>query len=291
MRTIFGCGCCGSLVVSPATLEQRIRGYSDGFEPTERPEVLAAVAELLSELESGRIRAATRVGERWQAHDWVKLGILLAFRAGELVEYANAGPLHFADKDTLPPRRPGKGVRIVPGGSAVRAGSFVGDGVVVMPPAYVNVGAFVGAGTMIDSHALVGSCAQVGARVHLSAAAQVGGVLEPVGDLPVIIEDEVLVGGNCGLYEGVLVRTRAVIAAGVVLTRSTPVHDCVNGTILRANAHGVLEVPEGAVVVMGSRPASGEFARENGLQIATPLIVKYRDASTDARTALEGALR
>jgi 2,3,4,5-tetrahydropyridine-2-carboxylate N-succinyltransferase len=160
-----------------------------------------------------------------------------------------------------------------------------------MPPAYVNVGAFVGAGSLVDSHALVGSCAQIGERVHLSAAAQVGGVLEPVGELPVIGEDDVLVGGNCGLYEGVLVRRRAVLAAGVVLTRSTPVHDCVLGVVRRAGADGVLEIPEGAVVVAGSRPAAGDFAQRHGLHVATPLIVKYRDLRTDARTALEGALR
>jgi len=254
-------------------------------------EMRALVSELFAALESGEVRAAEPFEGGWRVNTWVKQGILLAFRCGTVGPTQSAGPMAFADKDTMPVQGVPEGVRIVPGGSAVRAGAYLAPGVVMMPPAYVNVGAFVGAGTMIDSHALVGSCAQVGERVHLSAAAQVGGVLEPVGELPVIVEDDVLVGGNCGLYEGVLVRRRAVIAAGVVLTRSTPVHDCVNGTVIRANSDGVLEIPEGAVLVMGSRPASGEYARENGIQISTPLIVKYRDDRTDARTALEGALR
>ena len=254
-------------------------------------EMRALVAELFAGLESGEVRAAQPFEGGWRVNTWVKQGILLAFRCGSVEPTEPAGPLAFADKDTMPVQGVPAGVRVVPGGSAVRAGAFLAPGVVMMPPAYVNVGAFVGAGTMIDSHALVGSCAQVGERVHLSAAAQIGGVLEPVGELPVILEDDVLVGGNCGLYEGVLVRRRAVIAAGVVLTRSTPVQDCVKGAVIRANAEGVLEIPEGAVLVMGSRPASGEFARAGGIQIATPLIVKYRDERTDARTALEGALR
>jgi 2,3,4,5-tetrahydropyridine-2-carboxylate N-succinyltransferase len=256
-----------------------------------RDEMRTVVGELLEALESGAVRAAEPFEDGWRVNAWVKQGILLAFRCGSVEPTESAGPMAFADKDTMPVQGVPEGVRVVPGGSAVRAGAHLAPGVVMMPPAYVNVGAFVGGGTMIDSHALVGSCAQVGERVHLSAAAQVGGVLEPVGELPVIIEDDVLVGGNCGLYEGVLVRRRAVIAAGVVLTRSTPVHDCVNGTVLRANAAGVLEIPEGAVLVMGTRPASGDFAREQGIQISTPLIVKYRDDKTDARTALEGALR
>lgn len=254
-------------------------------------ELRAVVAELLSALERGEVRAAEPSGGGWRTNSWVKQGILLAFRCGSVVETEPAGPLRFADKDSLPVQGVPEGVRVVPGGTALRAGAHLAPGVVVMPPAYVNVGAHVGRGTMIDSHALVGSCAQIGERVHLSAAAQVGGVLEPVGELPVVVEDDVLVGGNCGLYEGVLVRERAVLAAGVVLTRSTPVHDCVRGEVLRADAGGVLEIPAGAVVVMGSRPASGDFAARHGLQLATPLIVKYRDERTDARTALEGALR
>jgi 2,3,4,5-tetrahydropyridine-2-carboxylate N-succinyltransferase len=272
-------------------LEDGIRRWAEGFSPAEEPDVRATVAELMAALESGAVRAASVDGRRWTVHRWVKEGILLAFRVGVVTRLPEAGPLAFADKDTLLPRDVPPNVRVVPGGTAIRAGAHVGAGCVLMPPAYVNVGAFVGEGSLVDSHALVGSCAQVGTRVHVSAAAQIGGVLEPVGQLPVIVEDEALVGGNCGLYEGVLVRQRAVIAAGVVLTRSTPVFDAVRGTWHRANADGVLEVPHGAVVVMGSRPAGGEHARAAGIQVATPVIVKYRDETTDARTALEDALR
>ena len=278
-----------------SSLESRVAHFAKGFAPEAAQDVRATVAELFAELEAGRVRAASpSEGGAWTVDAWVKTGILLAFRAGVVTEYAPAGPLTFTDKDTLAPRAArslGEGVRLVPGGSSVRAGAHLGRGVTLMPPCYVNVGAFVGEGSMVDSHALVGSCAQIGARVHLSAAAQVGGVLEPVGSLPVIIEDDVLVGGGAGLYEGVLVRTRAVIAAGVVLTRSTPVYDLVRARVLRADERGVLEVPAGAVVVPGSRPASGDFAREHGVQVAAAVIVKYRDAATDARAALEAALR
>jgi len=273
------------------TIESRVRRFAHGVPPGEEGEACAAVRDLLEALEEGRVRAATPHDGRWTVHEWVKLGILLAFRVGRIAPLPDAGPLSFADKDTLPTRRVPEGVRIVPGGSALRAGTFLGTGVVVMPPAYVNVGAWIGPGTLIDSHALVGSCAQIGARCHVSAGAQVGGVLEPVGELPVIVEDDVLVGGNAGLYEGVLVRRRAVLAAGVILTRSTPLYDLVHGTVHVANPQGVLEVPAGAVVVMGSRPARGEYARAAGLHVATPLIVKYRDRATDARAALEQALR
>lgn len=254
----------------------------------------ASVRELLIGLECGEIRAAVRDGDAWRAEPWVKRGILLAFGVGRLEDFASHGPLEFRDKHNLAPRRIGDlppSARVVPGGSAVRAGAHVGDGAVLMPPCYVNVGAFVGAGSLVDSHALVGSCAQVGERVHLSAAAQLGGVLEPAGSLPVIVEDDALIGGGAGIYEGVLVRERAVIGAGVVLTRSTPIYDLVHGRSYGAGADGVLEVPPGAVVVPGSRPASGTFAEQHGLQIASPLIVKYRDSNTDARVALEEALR
>jgi 2,3,4,5-tetrahydropyridine-2,6-dicarboxylate N-succinyltransferase len=198
----------------------------------------------------------------------------------------------FADKDTMPLRRldASSGVRIVPGGSTVRDGAYLGPGVVCMPPMYINIGAYVGGGTMIDSHALVGSCAQIGARVHVSAAAQIGGVLEPVGALPVIVEDEVLVGGNCGVYEGTIVKRRAVLAAGTILTGSTPVYDLPNGRIIEPSG-GPLIVPEGAVVVPGARPVTSGRGREWGLSLATPVIVKYRDERTDARTALEDAIR
>ncbi len=248
----------------------------------------AAHAALLEALESGHVRAAERRADgAWAAVPWVKRAILTGFRRGTLVEYAGgpAGPAH--DKSSFPPRAfaAGDGVRLVPGGSAVRRGAHLARGVVVMPPAFVNVGAFVGAGTMIDSHALVGSCAQVGARVHLSAGAQLGGVLEPAGAVPVVVEDEAFVGALCGVFEGVLVRARAVLAAGVVLTSGTVVFDLVRGREWRR------EVPEGAVVVPGSRPAAGDWARARGLQLAAPVIVKYRDARTDAATALEEALR
>lgn len=246
--------------------------------------------ELLDALESGEVRVAERGADgAWTVHGWVKEGILELFRSSGVVAQGE-----FVDKAAFPARRFAveDGVRLVPGGSSVRRGAHVARGVVCMPPMYVNVGAFVGAGTMVDSHALVGSCAQIGERVHLSAAAQVGGVLEPVGARPVIVEDDVLVGGGTGLYEGVLVRRRAVIAAGVVLTGSTVLYDLVHGRELRGRgAEAPLEVPEGAVVVPGARPAGGDFARERGLSMACALIVKYRDERTDRATALEEALR
>jgi 2,3,4,5-tetrahydropyridine-2-carboxylate N-succinyltransferase len=253
-----------------------------------RDEVLA----LLEALEAGEIRAAAPdASGRWVPNRAVKEGILAAFRIGVDVELI-AGPLSFRDRDTLPPRRPlPEGVRVVPGGTAIRRGAFVAKGVVVMPPAYINVGAYVDEGSMIDSHALVGSCAQIGKRVHLSAAAQVGGVLEPVGAVPVVIEDDVFVGGGVGIYEGVCVRRRAVLASGVVLTGSTAVFDLVKERELRASAGSPLEIPEGAVVVPGTRPAPGGWAKEKGLSLSAPVIVKYRDAKTDAKTTLESALR
>ena len=254
-------------------------------------EIRSTAEELLDRLEAGIVRAAERVDGEWIVNVWVKAGILLAFRAGRVMEFAPAGPLHFSDKENLPPRRPPAGVRIVPGGSSARRGSFLGPNVVMMPPAYVNVGAYVGEGTMVDSHALVGSCAQIGSGVHLSAGAQIGGVLEPVGARPVIVEDEAFVGALAGAFEGVIVGRRAVLAAGVILTARTPVHDLVRGEILRGTAASPLVIPEGAVIVPGSRPASGEYARDLGLHLSAPMIVKYRDASTEASTALEAALR
>jgi 2,3,4,5-tetrahydropyridine-2-carboxylate N-succinyltransferase len=222
----------------------------------------------------------------------VKEGILAAFKYGVNSEFAS-GALSFIDKDTIPARRfkIQDGIRIVPGGSSIRRGAYVGKGVVMMPPAFINIGAYVDEDTMIDSHALVGSCAQIGKRVHLSAGAQIGGVLEPVGNLPVIIEDDVVVGGNCGVYEGTVVRGRAVIGAGVVLTGSTPVYDVVRGQLYKRTAERPLEIPFGAVVVPGSRSMKGDFAEKHGLQISTPMIVKYRDEKTDSGTALEEALR
>lgn len=242
---------------------------------------------LLDALEEGRVRVAGRLaGGEWTVNAWVKTGILAAFRTSQTVAFPG-WPGGAIDKSAIPPRTMAlaDGVRIVPGGSSVRRGAYVAPGVVVMPPAYINVGAWVGAGTMVDSHALVGSCAQIGERVHLSAAAQVGGVLEPAGARPVIVEDGCFVGGLTGLFEGVIVRERAVLAPGVVITASTTLYDLVNGREL----HG--EVPAGAVVVPGTRPASGSFAADRKIQLYAPCIVKYRDAGTDAATILEEALR
>jgi 2,3,4,5-tetrahydropyridine-2-carboxylate N-succinyltransferase len=273
-----------------ATIEERVLTLKT---TTDRMEAVKTIGLFLAELEKGTIRAATRddMGV-WKAEAWVKEAILAAFRFGNPTEFAS-GALSFIDKDTLPPRRfkMQDGIRIVPGGSAIRRGAFIGKGVVMMPPAYVNVGAYVDEETMIDSHALVGSCAQIGKRVHLSAGAQIGGVLEPIGNLPVIIEDDVVVGGNTGIYEGTVVRTRAVIGAGVVLTGSTPVYDVVRGQVYRKAPDRPLEIPYGAVVVPGTRRMKGAFAEQHDLSIATPMIVKYRDEKTDSSTALEEALR
>jgi 2,3,4,5-tetrahydropyridine-2-carboxylate N-succinyltransferase len=252
--------------------------------------------DFLRLIEAGTVRAAapTTTGgiAGWHVDVRVKQAILMGFRLGQIVAMGDDA-LPFIDKDTYPVRRfaPAERVRVVPGGSSVRRGAHIGVGVTIMPPAYVNVGAFVDDGAMVDSHALVGSCAQVGKRVHLSAAAQIGGVLEPVGALPVVIEDDVLVGGNCGVYEGTIVKTRAVLGAGVVLTRSTRVFDLVHERELVATDDLPLVIPEGAVVVPGSRPASTAWARERGLQLSAPMIVKYRDEKTDAKAALELALR
>ncbi len=260
-------------------------------------EALAAVDELLDALERGVVRAAERdVDGRWRAVGWVKRGILLGFRVGTLTDMSpdgGRGTFHFVDKSTFPTRAMAlaDGVRIVPGGSAVRRGSYLAPGVVCMPPMYVNVGAWIGSGTMIDSHALVGSCAQIGARVHLSAAAQVGGVLEPVNASPVVIEDDVFVGGNCGVYEGTVVHSGAVLAAGVILARGTPVYDVPRETVYRASADAPLEIPSGAVVVPGARRHGGAFGEAHGLSLQSPVIVKYRDEGTDAATALEHGLR
>jgi len=257
------------------------------------------IEQLLTALERGDVRAAERtVDGHWRAVSWVKQGILVAFRAGRIVEMTPAGggthgAFQFFDKHTVPPRtlRAEMQVRVVPGGSTVRRGAYLAPGVVCMPPMYINVGAHVGAGTMVDSHALVGSCAQVGERVHLSAAAQIGGVLEPVNASPVVIEDDAIVGGNCGVYEGTVVRRRAVLGAGVILTRGTPVYDLVRETVYRGTADAPLEIPEGAVVVPGARRVKGSWAEGEGLSVQTPVIVKYRDERTDVATALEQWLR
>jgi 2,3,4,5-tetrahydropyridine-2-carboxylate N-succinyltransferase len=272
------------------TIEERVTALKS---TADRSEAVKVIGLFLTELEKGTTRAAVRDADGvWHAETWVKEGILAAFKFGMLAEFAS-GSLSFIDKDTIPPRKfkTVDNVRIVPGGSSIRRGAFVAKGVVMMPPAFVNVGAYVDEDTMIDSHALVGSCAQIGKRVHLSAGAQIGGVLEPVGNLPVVIEDDVVVGGNTGIYEGTIVRGRAVIGAGVVLTGSTPVYDTVRGQIYRRTDERPLEIPFGAVVVPGARTIKGAFAEKHALQIATPVIVKYRDEKTNASTALEEALR
>ncbi len=272
----------------------------------ENIENLAAKSEFLSEdrqiyeefksaLRRGEIRSAEKGADgKWHANAWVKQGILLGFKMGKMVEMSQpTETLRFFDKETFPlrPMTVEDKVRIVPGGSTIRDGSYVAANVVLMPPCFVNVGAYVDEGTMIDSHALVGSCAQIGKRVHLSAAAQIGGVLEPVGAVPVIIEDDVLVGGNTGVYEGTIVRERAVLASGVILTRSTPVFDLPNARIIKSDGEQPLEIPAGAVVVQGSRAIREGFGKDNGLSIYAPIIVKYRDEKTDASTKLEDYLR
>jgi 2,3,4,5-tetrahydropyridine-2-carboxylate N-succinyltransferase len=289
------------MAASAAELEKRI----DALSATPATEKLPGdtgdvVSALLDALEKGSVRAATKdpaTGD-WRAVPWVKRGILLGFRAGAIVDMSLVGSrggvvLAFFDKDTYPPRHltRGDGVRVVPGGSSIRRGAYVASGVVCMPPMYINVGAYVGSASMIDSHALVGSCAQVGERVHLSAAAQLGGVLEPINASPVVVEDDVVVGGNCGIYEGTVVRRRAVIGAGVVLTRGTPVYDLERQTVHRADSGKPLIIPENAVVVPGARLVKDDWGRREGLSLQTPVIVKYRDEKTDAATALESWLR
>ncbi len=259
------------------------------------PLAMAAFLTLRAALEGGEVRAASPdsgSATGWRVNAWVKQGILLGFRLGVLEELP-AGGFSFVDKNTYPIRHfgAGDGVRVVPGGSSVRAGAYVARGVVCMPPMYINAGAWVDEGSMVDSHALVGSCAQIGKRVHLSAAAQIGGVIEPINATPVIIEDDVLVGGNCGVYEGTLVRTRAVLGAGTILTRSTPLYDLVRGEIYRATAEQPLEVPENAVVVPGSRAVKKGKGAEWNLSLYTPVIVKYRDEKTERGIELEEWLR
>jgi len=263
----------------------------------DREAARAAFARLREALSAGTVRAAEPDASSpggWRVNAWVKQGILLGFRFGDLVNASmDHGKWPFYDKDTLPLRRfaDGAGVRIVPGGSSVRDGAYLAPGVICMPPMYVNIGAWIGEQSLIDSHALVGSCAQVGARVHVSAGAQIGGVIEPVGALPVIIEDEALIGGNTGVYEGAIIKSRAVVAAGTVLTGSTPVYDLVRGVIIRPSAEQPLVVPEGAVVVPGGRAVTAGKGPEWGLALSTPVIVKYRDSRTDTRTELEAWIR
>lgn len=245
-------------------------------------------------LNQGDVRAAERDAEgRWHAQAWVKRGILLGFRMGTIVDMSTPEGLRYFDKHTFPLKRLtlANQVRIVPGGSSIRDGAFVAPGVVCMPPMFVNAGAYVGEGTMIDSHALVGSCAQIGKRVHLSAGAQIGGVLEPAGAIPVIVEDDVVIGGNCGVYEGTIVRDGAVLASGTILTGSTPVFDLVREQVYRRNGDLPLEIPPRAVVVPGARAVQNQIGREWALSLYAPVIVKYRDEKTDLATQLEELLR
>jgi len=293
----------------PHALEPTIEHwFAQGSDAIGNSEALHTFQRLRDGLEDGTLRAAEpdpAHPSSYRVNAWVKRGILLGFRIGALAEMSGIHPLgqpalSFIDKNTYPVRRflPEDNIRIVPGGSSVRAGAYLARGVVIMPPAYVNVGAYVDEGTMIDSHALVGSCAQIGKRVHLSAAAQIGGVLEPVSASPVIIEDDVLVGGNTGVYEGTIVRSRAVLAAGVILTRGTPVYDIPNNTVYKATPEGPngepatpLIIPAGAVVVAGSRAIQHGYGKDIGLSVYTPIIVKYRDEKTDLSTTLEDLLR
>ena len=284
-------------------LRAEIEGLTGGATPD--PEAARdAVRRFMAALSGGHVRAAERGPTGWRAVEWVKRGILLAFKVGRTRAYEpfaaggndafGGSTLQFFDRDTLPLRDTQgveQNIRLVPGGTSIRAGAYLGPDVIVMPPAFVNVGAYVDEGTMVDSHALVGSCAQIGKRVHLSAGAQIGGVLEPVGARPVIIEDDCMVGGNVGIFEGTLVERRCVLAPGVQLTRATALYDLVRERVYHATADHPLTVPEGAVVVPGARPAKGAFALEHGVHLYAPVIVKYRDSSTDAATALEDALR
>jgi 2,3,4,5-tetrahydropyridine-2,6-dicarboxylate N-succinyltransferase len=281
-----------------SNLESQIESFfaitAPEMTPERRQEALNVFAEFKAALDRGEIRAASRsAGGDWVVNQWVKRGILLGFRLGAVVDYSIDDNFRFFDKETYPTKRVtiNDGVRIVPGGTTVREGAYLGQGVTIMPPAFVNVGAYVGDGTMIDSHALVGSCAQVGKRCHISAAAQIGGVLEPVGAMPVIIEDEVLLGGNCGVYEGAVVRERAILASGVLLTGSTPIFDAARGEIYRREGDKPLEVPAGAVVVPGARAINVGPAKDWGLSVYAPVIIKYRDEKTEASVKLEDFLR
>ena len=265
-----------------------------GLSPDDaRREGMAVIDEFRAALSRGEIRAAERIESVWRTNLWVKRGILLAFRLGTIVDRSVPGEFFFFDKDTLParPLTLASGVRVVPGGSSIRDGAYVARNVICMPPMFINIGAYVDEGTMVDSHALVGSCAQIGKRVHLSAAAQIGGVLEPPGALPVIVEDDAFIGGNCGVYEGVIIGERAVLAPGVILTGGTAVYDLVREAVYRRTPEKPLTIPKGAVLVPGSRPASGGFAGQHHVSLYTPVIVKYRDEKTDASTMLEDALR
>ena len=267
--------------------------YNEGKAPG-KEEIDNLAAELLGKLNSGEIRSAEPDGNgNWKVNTWIKKGILLLFKYGNLEDMSIDSNFKYFDKGTIPlrPLNLNDGIRLVPGGSSIRTGAYIAKGVICMPPMYINIGSYIDEGTMIDSHALVGTCAQIGKRVHLSAASQIGGVLEPPGARPVIVEDDVMIGGNCGVYEGVMLRKRAVLGSGVIITASSRVYDLVNEIILKAGPDKPLEIPESAVVIPGSRAINTEFGKANGLSVSSPMIIKYRDAKTDARTALEDTLR
>jgi 2,3,4,5-tetrahydropyridine-2-carboxylate N-succinyltransferase len=255
-------------------------------------EGIALFNEVRLALEAGEIRTAEKVNGQWIVNNWVKQAILFGFKVGVLQEVSSS-PWNYFDKSTLPVQdiTLEKRVRIVPGGSSVRGGSFVAKGTIIMPPSYINIGAYVDEGCMIDSHALVGSCAQLGKNVHLSAASQIGGVLEPIGAMPVIIEDNVFIGGNCGIYEGAIVRQNAVIGTGVIINASTPVFDSTTGNFIKKEKDKSLEIPENAVVIAGSRPMSSGFGKETGIHVYCPVIIKYRDDKTGKSITLEDLLR
>jgi 2,3,4,5-tetrahydropyridine-2-carboxylate N-succinyltransferase len=276
------------------SLEQQIEELHDkDLAGAVRERALQVFNEFIFFLNRGEIRAAEKVRGEWTVHAWVKHGILLGFRLGELQDVSLNASFRFFDKDTYHLKRLSLSneVRLVPGGSSIRDGAFVARGVVCMPPMYINVGAYVDEGTMIDSHALIGSCSQIGKRVHIGAAAQIGGVLEPISALPVIIEDDVFIGGNSGVYDGTIIQQGAVVGAGVVLTGSMPVFDVVRQQVYRKDAAHSLVIPEGAVVVPGARPLANDWARSQQLSVTTPVIIKYRDAKTDASTTIEELLR
>lgn len=275
-------------------LENRINNLFDNPALFDIKEFDSIRDELIEGLNSGKIRAAQKnENNEWIANDWVKKGILLLFKFGRLSDYSINQNFNFFDKHTIPTQSFSleQNIRIVPGGSSIRTGAFIAPGVICMPPMYINIGAYVDEGTMIDSHSLVGTCAQIGKNVHLSAASQIGGVLEPPNARPVIVEDEVMIGGNCGIYEGTLIRRRAVLGSGVVITSSTKIFDIVNEKIIKSENGKPIEIPEGAVLVPGARKINSPFAVTYGLSISSPIIIKYRDEKTDAKTALEEKLR
>ncbi|MGA8027249.1 MAG: 2,3,4,5-tetrahydropyridine-2,6-dicarboxylate N-succinyltransferase [Bryobacteraceae bacterium] len=285
-----------SALPEPEEIQQSVESLFERNPPTYSDDQKLLFEQFRAMLNQGSIRAAEPDASHatgWRVNTWVKKGILLGFRIGTVVPMGEDVAFQFFDKSTYPVKklRLEDGVRVVPGGSSIRDGCYVGRGVTCMPPMFINAGAYVGDGTMIDSHALIGSCAQIGRNCHISAASQIGGVLEPIGALPVIIEDDVLVGGNCGVYEGTVVKSRAVLGSGTILNRSTPVYDLVRGTLHRATGDTPVIVPEGAVVVPGSRRVESDAARAWGISLYTPVIVKYRDAGTDTKIQLEDLLR